>query len=382
MLQITLRPDAALSYGTALYRLNDTERLKQFAASDPVLKKARVEQELEFSKLQVAAGLPELGLRRLFGLFKRHPNNARVAGILLAQVLMAKSAYAIAVPEKVGPGTAVELCEGGERWWVAIDEADAEPAETWPELVTSTEKVAQDLAGADIGEKRSTTRGITSVNAEVLQVISLFAYSLQKAHELIASMPGSQGPVWSIRVVKDDGKVDIDTLFRANSQTQKACGRGVHASYREQRIPIGLLAQFIGSDPVSLRLEWPSREVSLFVGIGSEDERQAAFAAIKKNGQRFVTDLFTIAELLLQKTSEAVVATIGRPLVPEAQRQKLLDLMKEDPGGSAASMQEHKGRLRIIDLSASYQRHRSNFFRSMLAFINEQCEVVAWDTER
>lgn len=370
-----IRPDVAVGFGTALYRLNDTDRLKQFAASDPALDKASVDQELEFSKIQMAAGVPELGLRRLFGLFRKHPNNARVAGILLAQTLMSKSVDALAVPDKAGPGTAVELHAGAERWWVAIDDPGTAPMETWPELVASTSQVAQTLAGAGIGEKRSTIRGITSIEAEILQVVSLFAYSLQKAHELIASMPGSHGPVWSIRVIKEDGKVDFDALLQQSRKRRKHV-EDAFTLYREHRIPIGLLAQFIGSDPVSLRLEWPFRDVGLFVGIGSEVERQAAFTAIRKPGQRFVTDIFTIAELLLQKTGQAVVAMIGRPLVPKAQRQQLLDVMHDLPGERATSIQEQNGRLQIIELSDSYQRHRSNFLRSMLAFIDEHCDVV------
>lgn len=237
-------------------------------------------------------------------------------------------------------------------------------------------QVAQELAGAGIGEKRLTTRGITPVEAEVLQVVSLFAYSLQKAHELIALTPGSHGPVWSVRVVKEDGEIDIDTLLQ-QAHRRREHVEAAFALYREKRIPIGLLAQLIGSDPISLRLEWPSREASLFVGIGSEDERQAAFAAIRSNGQRFVTDIFTIAELLLQKTAEAVAATVGRPLVPEAQRQKLLDIMQELPGERSASMQECNGRLRIIELPDSYRQRRSDFLRSMLSFIDEQCDVIA-----
>ncbi len=236
--------------------------------------------------------------------------------------------------------------------------------------------MAQDLAGAGIGDKRSTTRGISSIEAEVLHVVSLFAYSLQKAHELIASIPGSQGPVWSVRVINEDGKVDIDTLLQ-QVRRRKEHVDGAFALYREKRIPIGLLAQLIGSDPVNLRLEWPSREASLFVGIGTEDERQAAFAAIQRNGQRFVTDIFTIAELLLQRTGRAVIATIGRPLVPEAQRQQLLALLQEFPGERVSSMQEHNGQLRIIDQSDLYRRRRSNFLRSMVEFIDEQCDVVA-----
>jgi tetratricopeptide (TPR) repeat protein len=371
-----LRPDVALGYGTALYRLNEMEQLKEFAASDPILNKARVDQELEFSKLQVAAGLPQIGLKRLFALFRKHPNNVRVAGILLGQVLMAKSVEALAVPPCVEPGSAVELRAGGERWWVALDAPDAGPAETWPELVAPSAPVAQELMGAGIGETRVVTRGITTLEAEVLQVTSLFAFALQKAHELIATKAGPHGPVWSVRVMKEDGRVDIDALLQ-QARKRREHVESAFALYRERRIPIGLLARLLGSDPITLLLEWPYKEMSLFIGIGSEDERQTAFAAIRQNGQRFVTDLFTIAEMILRKTGPAVVATIGRPLIPEAQRQNLLEIMQELPGQRAVSMQEHGGRLRIIELSDAYHRHRTGFLQAILTFIDEHCDVVA-----
>jgi tetratricopeptide (TPR) repeat protein len=371
-----LRPDVAIGFGTALYRLNDIERLREFAATDPMLEKARIDQELEFSKLQVAAGLPVLGLRRLFRLFRAHPNSVQVAGILVAQALLAKPADTIAVPGKVGPGTAVELSSGAEHWWIAIDDTGADPAETWPELVSSTAPVAQKLAGAGVGEKRLITRGITSIEAEVLQIISLFAYSLRKAHELIALTPGSNGPIWSVRIIRENGQIDIDTLLQ-QARKRKEHVEAAFALYREQRIPIGLLAQIVGSNPINLRWEWPSRDVSLFVGLGSEDERQAAFEAIERKGQRFVTDIFTITELLLQKTGQAVVATIGRPLLPEAQRQLLLAHIQELPEKHVAAMQERNGRLLFIEQSDQYRHRREKFLRSLVAFVDEHCEVVA-----
>jgi hypothetical protein len=372
----SFRPDVALGYGMALYRLNEMERLKEFAASDPVLKKARVDQELEFSKLQIAAGLPQIGLRRLFALFRKHPSNVRVAGILLGQVLLIKSVEALALPSRVGPNSAVELKAGSERWWIALDAADAEPAETWPELVASSELVAQQLMGAGIGETREVTRGIMSLEAEVLQVTSLFAFALRKAHELIATTAGPQGPVWTVRVFKEDGRVDVDALLH-QARERREHVESAFALYREQRIPVGVLAQMLGSDPITLLLEWPHKEMSLFIGIGSEDERQTAFSAIRQSGQRFVTDIFTIAEMLLRKTGKAVVATIGRPLIPEAQRQSLLEIMQELPGQRAASMQEHGGRLRIIEISDDYLRHRTRLLQAILSFIDEHCDVVA-----
>jgi len=372
----SLRPDIALGYGHALYRLHDMKRLRQFAASDPILEKASIDQEFEFAKLQVAAGMANLGLQRLFRLFRKHPNNPRVAGILLAQVLTAKCPDELVVPEMIGPGTAVELQAGAEHWWVAIDDTDAGSAETWPELVTSTAKVAQDLDGARVGDLRRTTRGITSLEAEVINVVSLFYYALQKANELISSMPSSHGPIWSVRIMKDNGDVDIDVLLQ-QAQRRREYVEGAFTLYREKRIPVGLLAQLIGSDPVSLLLEWPSKLASLFVGIGSEDERQAVFEVIRRGEQRFVVDIFTIAELLLRKTGPAVLATIGRPLVPEAQRQLLLDIMQVVPEEGSGSIQEHNGQLRIIELPDRYRLHRLNLLQSMLAFIDEQCDIAA-----
>lgn len=371
-----LRPDVALGYGTALFRLNETERLREFVETNPELRKASVDQELEFSKLQVAAGSPDLGLRRLFSLFRKHPNNVRVAGILLGQVLMARSVEVLAVPACVEASSAVELQAGKERWWVAVDSADAVPAETWPELVAPTAPVATQLMGAGIGEVRKVIRGITTLEAQVLQVTSLFGFAIQKAHELIATKAGPHGPVWSVRVIKEDGSVDIDALLQ-QARKRREHVESAFALYREQRIPIGLLAQLLGSDPITLLLEWPFRQMSLFIGIGSEEERQAAFASIRRDGQRFVTDIFTIAEMLLRKTALAVVATIGRPLIPEAQRQAMLAIMEPLPGERTGSMQEHDGRLRIVELSDAYQRHRARFLQSILTFIDSHCEVVA-----
>ncbi|MFI8615977.1 hypothetical protein ACIGHN_10760 [Acidovorax sp. NPDC077693] len=371
-----LRPDVALGYGTALYRLNETERLKEFAASDPVLRKAGVNEELEFSKLQVAAGLPQIGLKRLFALFRKHPNNVDVAGIFLGQVLMAKSVEALAVPKWVEPGTAVEVKAGSERWWVAIDAANAEPAETWPELAASDAPISQQLMGASLSEVRGVTRGITTHQAEVLQVTSLFAFAIQKAHELIAKKAGPHGPVWSVRVIKEDGRLDIEALLQ-QARKRREHVESVFGLYREQRIPLGLLAKMLGSDPVSLLLEWPSREMSLFVGIGSEDERQAAFLTIRKTEQRFVTDILTIAEILRRKTGPAVVATIGRPMIPESQRQWLLAIMERLPSERTASMQEDGGRLRVIEIPDAHKLRRMRFLKAILAFIDENCEVVA-----
>ncbi len=375
--EVPIRADVALGFGNALYRLNDIARLRHFVATDPTFANARVDQELEFAKLQVAAGIPEQGLQRLFRLFRMHPNDSQVAGFLFMQVLAAKSLRALEVPVRVVPGCAVELRSQSESWWVAIDHDDADPVESWPELVSSTSAVAQELKGAEAGSALTVTRGIATVEAQVARIVSLFAYAVEKARGIIASVANTRGPVWSMKVVKNDGELDIDMLLQ-QSRRRREQAEAAFALYRDHRIPIGLLAQLIGTDSVTLRLDWPYKEASLFVGLGTEDERHAAQSAIQQPGQRFVVDLFTIAEVVLQKTGDSVVQTVGRPLVPESQRQKLLEIIqKSRVVDRATTMHEHNGRLRIVELSNRYQHQRASFLRSMLAFIDDCCEVVA-----
>jgi tetratricopeptide (TPR) repeat protein len=370
-----LRADVALGYGTALYRMNEMERLKVFAESNPVLVKGDVDQELEFSKLQVAAGLPRLGLKRLFGLFRKHPHNVRVAGIFLGQILMASDVEALAAPERVAAGTAAELRVGDERWWVAIDNHEAESVETWSEVVAPTTGLAEALSGAAVGDSRKTTRGGVSIDAEVFQITSLFAFALKKAHQLIENHAGAPGPVWSVRIRSEDGKLDINALL------QQARKRREHVDasfqlYRDRRIPLGLLARLLGSDPITLLLDWPLKRLSLFIGLGNDDERQAAFSAIREPGQRFVMDLLTISEMLLRGTGDAVVATIGRPLIPVAQRQQLLDMLRDLAGDRFGSTPLALSQRPGIPIAPNLEP-RARFMQSVLAFIDDYCDVVA-----
>ncbi len=46
-----------------------------------------------------------------------------------------------------------------------------------------------------------------------------------------------------------------------------------------------MMAKSLGTDPVTLLLEWPHCEVSLFVGIGTFEERDSALKLLQDNGK-------------------------------------------------------------------------------------------------
>lgn len=158
-----------------------------------------------------------------------------------------------------------------------------------------------------------------------------------------------------MRIIKDDGDVDIDLLLRS-AQERRAAVENVFRMYGKHRLPLCMLAKLIGADPIKLLLEWPAKLVPLFVGVGREEERQLAFSFIDL-GKRFVVDILTIAELVRHNATGAVRKLIGRPLVAQTQREQLLVMLASlDSGQESVNLGEENGRLRITDVRRTISR--------------------------
>ncbi len=138
-----------------------------------------------------------------------------------------------------------------------------------------------------------------------------------------------------------------------------------------------MLAKAVGSDPVTLLLDWPFQEASLFVGIGTHEERDAATKLLRQGSRRYVLDLLTIAEFVQYKCFDAVVKLLGQPLVPQTVREHLLILMQSvDKPRPSASLGEQDGHLQMTNTPPAYYEHREATVREMLRCIEDHCEVV------
>jgi hypothetical protein len=124
-------------------------------------------------------------------------------------------------------------------------------------------------------------------------------------------------------------------------------------------------------------LDWPIDEATLFVSIGTQEEREAAVRVLRESGHRFALDLLTIAELTNRKSFDAAIKLLGRPLIPQTVRERLLVLIqlvgKRRPSGS---LTEHNGQLQITETSPRYYEHREAFLREMLRCVDHYCDVV------
>src|SRR5690606_16104664 len=99
-------------------------------------------------------------------------------------------------------------------------------------------------------------------------------------------------------------------------------------SYSRLRFPLATLARLVGSEPLTLMLEWPGAKASLFVSIGTQEEREQALALLAEGGKRFVIDLPTLGELVGSGVFRDVAPLLGRPLVPQTARDELTGIIQ------------------------------------------------------
>ncbi|MBI5910925.1 MAG: hypothetical protein HY848_13355 [Betaproteobacteria bacterium] len=377
--EIEQHPDnsgIAVGYVGALYRLDDKATLSTYLASDPRFKDSSPENEFEFSKYQSNHGLTGLAIARLYRLYRAHSASTQAASFYLGQVLLGQRIPQLEPPAEVGPGAVVHLRSAAETRVIAIDIENTKGADGWPELVSPDSELAKNLQGLKIGDKVTLARNFDGREVEVVGFESLYAFVARKAHEQVATAAVPAGPLWSVRIVKEDGELDIDVLLKS-AQQRKEHVHNTFKNYQQHRFPISMLAKAVGSDPVTLLLEWPFLEATLFVGIGTHEERDAAAMVLRQGGRRYVLDLLTIAEFVQHKSFEAAVKLLGRPLVPQTVREHLLILMQfVDKPRPSASLGEQDGHLQMTDTSPAYYEHRELFLREMLRCIDDHCEVV------
>jgi tetratricopeptide (TPR) repeat protein len=366
----------AVGYVSAMYRLDDKATLTAYLASNPRFKDSSLENEFEFSKYQGMHGLTGMAIARLYRLYRDNSGSTQAASFYLGQLLLGQHIPELDPPAEVRPGAVVHLRSAVETRVIAIDIDAAKNVGGWPELISPDSEPAKKLNGLTVGNKVSLSQNFDDREVEVIGIESLYAFVGQRAHEQVAAAAVPAGPLRSVRIIKDDGELDIDMLIKSAQQRSEHV-RSTFENYQQHRFPISILAKAIGSDPVTLLLDWPFREATFFVGFGTHEEREAAAKVLRQGGHRYVLDLLTIAEFVQYKSFDAVVKLLGRPLIPQTVREHLLVLMQlGDKLQSSASLGEQDGQLQMTDIPPAYHEDRKTLLREILRCMDDKCEVV------
>lgn len=372
----TVDSGVAVGYLLALHRLGETDTLKGYLGTDPQYAPGRAQNEFEIAKYQGFYGFPALAIRRLYRLYQSNVGSTEAASFYLGQILVGTLQEELKPPEAVRPGALIQLRTVADTRRIVIDLDGGPATPSWPELIAPDTPLAQRLMGLKVGESVTLPGPFGGDVAEIVAIGSLYSFVAEKAHAQVSSAAAPAGPLWSVRLIKDDGEPDIEKLFES-ARSRNLQVRQAFDTYRQHRIPVTMLAKAIGCDPVTLVTEWPKDQATLFVGIGTQEEREAAISILQSGGKRYVLDLLTIAELTKRRVFAAAVRVLGTPLVPQTVRDHLLSL--QDSASTfqdSALIREDGGRLQIVETSADYYQDSARLLQAMLSHIDTRCEVV------
>lgn len=368
----------AVGYIGALHRIrSEKDALKAYLASDPVYDGRQPFNEVEVAKYQREHGFPELAIKRLYRLFRAHPNDSALGGYFLAQVLIGKQVPELAqAPVVAAAGVVVHLRAGVEARDIAIDFDAAVEGASWPELVAADSDLAGNLLGKVLGDKVTMARGIGDVEYEVVGLSPLYAFAAGKVRKLLAESANPGGPLWTVHLEKADGSLDIEPLL-AMTRHKSAGIADALKTYSRLRFPLATLARLVGTEPLTLMLEWPGSKASLFVSIGTQEEREQDLALLAAGGKRFVVDLPTLGELVGTGVFRTVAPLLGRPLVPQTAREELTNIIQfQETAPSEMSLREEDGQYIREETTQEQLDRRLALLREMLACMDDLCEVT------
>jgi len=369
--------DSAIATGFvgATHRLQKEGEIKAYLESNPSFDKTSAENEFEFAKYQALYGFDLLAVDRMYRAFRQQPNDPKIAGLYLTTLLLAENSIdwkgAAAVP-----GTAILLSRATDRRWVALEVDGLSEIATWPEVVQSSSELGLSLVGKVIGDDVQFNSGVGLLEYKVEQIQSIYLFTSRKAQELIAASAAPLGPLFSLPIIKEGGEPDI-TAIRESLANRSRFVRNTIDVYSNKKMPVCTLAEALGTDPISLLLEWPSQHTEMFVSRGTKEEREGERKALSEGNSSIVLDLISIAELVRWEVFDAACNSMGTPVVPHTVVEQLLGLLQTvrnpKPQGS---LREEDGQLIWDDIPKEYFTSREEFLTRVLKAVQSKCELL------
>lgn len=367
---------AAIGYVATLYRKNQIEMLSKYLGSNPTFNPIVEQNEIEIAKYQMELGLENQALMRMYCLFRSNPNSSEIAGYFLLLMLLAKKLDQLKGVNEISASTVIYLESNGESKNIIIEPANFENGYGWPECINESSELANELIGKKVGDVVRLDSGLAFKQWGIVGIDSMFIFASNVAHKVVANSASSAGPLWSVNVGKVDGKFDFSPIIESLKQRSQHVEH-VFSVYGEKAIPLQILSDALGTDIVTLLLEWPYKEYDLFIARGTNEEREAIKGLITRSDKPYVVDLSCLVELHVLGFLHKSLYVFGKPLVAPSVREQLLGIIlihnKMEPSSIAS---EIDGQLNFREIPRAYLEERSRFLNELLSFIDDHCEVV------
>lgn len=366
----------AVWYAATMFRKNELATLKRYFASGPTFAPLVAKNEFELSKFEIELGFEEAAIKRIYKLFINYPNDPEVAGFyLLSLHLLMKPTLLITDPEKVKPGSWVIIEVNQVQHSIVIQsrETHLEASQGWTECIDEDSELANKMLGLKIDD--SVDLGPGKHNAKIVQIRSCFSFALERAQEIVSKSFANYGPVWSVSMQTPAGEFDPSEIIESLKSRKTHVDR-VYGVYNSHQMTLEVLAEALGTDILTLILEWPYLKYALFTGNGTTGERDETINLLKANNKKVVLDMSGLLELYRLNLLTQSFQLLGQPLVSLSLREAVRDILRlnktRHPLGYAY---EDNGKILFVEVTQETLDQRTNFIEQLLEFIDYHCTV-------
>ncbi|CAJ5769631.1 Uncharacterised protein [Burkholderia pseudomallei] len=325
---------------------------------------------------EIQYGDRDLGMRRLYRLFRCNLDNANAAAGFITALLTADDIPWGAAPTAVSAGVAATLLrEDGSPFTIVVDPADVGNLPQAQNYFPHDSGFAANFMGKGVGDVVTIRHQLgEETTYRVASLMPALRYLLGYAHELTEN---SVEPIPGFRTISfknDDGGIDMS---RIHSQLKRWSGAAdvVIDGYRQGRLTVGLCAQLLGRSPVDIILSWGPSQPPLVVAEGrvtGGPERSNP----PGSSSSCVLDCITLVELGLFKAL-SVLGLLPHPVVSQRAYDLLLIALDEAKDErSIGRAREIDGELAIVRYGPEDRQQRVAMLTSIIESVQRYCEVA------
>lgn len=333
----------------------------------------------QLAGLELRYGEAKRGMRRLYQMLRRNLDEPEALSAYFISVVAAPGDLPL-MHEKlpaVASGACVTLVdEFGQTSHLVIDPSDVGELPKRAGYADQAAPQAAALLGAGVGQKVNLPAlafGDTKPYT-VTAIQSAYRYMLQVVQERASALGGLPHMKMVPVGTTGDGERDL-AYMKAEVMRSSAISRQLFDAYATGQMTLSGFAERQGRSTVEVVLGWPSEGSPLFVGTGIEAERVAALELLARPDAVYVIDSLILAELVNLGVQEAL-GHLPKVLVSTVTKARLEGLLREaEEDRSIATSTEVNGELALIEHDARYHARRIEFFKALLAAVEQFCEV-------
>jgi tetratricopeptide (TPR) repeat protein len=374
-------PMARLRWAEVVLRQGDRAAVERWLLQDaPSMETLGLDELLALGSVYGQLDQVDEAARAFYEARRRFPNDPRAHLALVGAVLFRdRPQWQVGIDAPIAEDMAVGLNDGHGRIDVFIIEPKA-AMQPYDGEIAPGSSLGTLLIGRTVGDVVTLRESdLASRNVTVAWAKHKFVHAL---HESMNS--------FNTRFPESAALVQVDLPKYGTPEQQLAPilrsvdsradhRRQVLELYQSGQLPIAAVAQLLGRSVLDV---WRSmigpQGVQIATCVGTQQEREAAFAILAKPGRRYLIEPVSILIMHLLGVADTIVRVLGRLSVVQATLEEIRSQIAHHRlhSGGHVTIVSHEGQLYRVDVSSEEIAQEVRLLEALLHWTEANCDIV------